>query len=630
MKPETLLQKYWGHSGFRGSQEEIIRAVLHGRDVLALLPTGGGKSLCYQLPALAREGLCIVVSPLIALIQDQVASLKMRGIKAVALTGGLSLEEVVQALDNCQFGSYKFLYLSPERLQQDVVQDRISGLQVNLIAIDEAHCISQWGNDFRPAYLQCSILRTLHPDTPVIALTATATREVSGEIISNLGLRSCQIFKDSFARLNIAYRVIQTEDKNYTLLERCRTHPGSGIIYVRTRRNSEQLAGLLSGKGIPALFYHGGLSRDEKGKRLKAWKQDHARLMVATNAFGMGVDKPDVRLVVHYQAPDSLENYFQEAGRAGRDGLPSEACLLTNEADALQLKRQFLETLPDLTFLKKLYRKLTAYFQIPYGGGEQSTHYFDFNSFCDTYHLPTKMAYNGLEVLDRYSVISLSQQFRSSTQVRFLASKVQLWNFLEKNPQIANPVQILLRTYGGVFDFETRINPTLLAKKAGISEDALTGILLRLQKNDLISYQANEGDLEITFLVPREDDRTIHAFSRPLEQYQQQRISHVESVSAYIRNSQKCRSRQILEYFGEHPAADCGRCDVCLARKGGAGTDPEGLGETILLLLERKPLSSRAIIRALNQEEAAVVPVLQDLLEQGRIQIGIRNEYSLM
>lgn len=363
----SVLQQYWGYDDFRGSQRKIIDTVISGQDVLALMPTGGGKSICYQVPALAMEGICIVVSPLVALIQDQVAQLKKRNIKAIALTGGIRSNEVNDLLDNCVFGNYKFLYLSPERLQQTVVRERIQQMNVNLIAIDEAHCISQWGNDFRPAYLECSILKELAPQTPMIALTATATPRVVDDIVENLELKEVRIFKDSFSRSNIAFKVKRSEDKLYQLKKYMEKVSGSGIVYVRSRKMSISLANFLVKNGVSASFYHGGIPKSDKEEKLNRWLNGKDRVMVATNAFGMGVDKPDVRLVVHYQIPDSLESYFQEAGRAGRDGEPSTAIILTSKEDADRAKQQFLSTLPDVSFVKTVYSKLNNYFQISYG-----------------------------------------------------------------------------------------------------------------------------------------------------------------------------------------------------------------------------------------------------------------------
>jgi len=627
VNPQDILLKYWGYSEFRGSQEAIIRKVLADEDVLALMPTGGGKSVCYQIPALAREGLCIVVSPLIALIQDQVAALKKKGVRALALTGRLRDTEVADLLDNCQYGNYKFLYLSPERLQQQMVQERIAQLNVNLLAVDEAHCISQWGNDFRPAYLHCGVLRDLHPEIPMIALTATATPVVQQEILDNLKLRDCSVFRDSFLRENITYKVVHAEDKDQRLKALVRTGKKNGIIYVRSRRLAESLASLLNRNGTPATAYHGGMTTREKGDRLRQWMASELRFMVATNAFGMGVDKADVRLVVHYQLPDSIESYYQEAGRAGRDGKPAEAVLLYNPNDAIQVRKQFLDSLPDAEFLKKLYRSLNNYFQIPYGTGENSTHYFRFDAFCDAYKLPAGLAYSGLQVLDQYSVISLAQHYKRNTKLQFIAGKSELWSYLEQQKALAPLVQVLVRTYGGLFDFETKINTLMLARKAGVSETYLLDALETLARDGIIEYQAAHGDLELIFLVPREDDRTINRLAGELNRHRQVRTGQVARMLEYVQTGSVCRARQLLEYFGERLPIPCGKCDVCLGRKSVGQDAQRQLRLAILVELETAALSSQALIARLPWEEAQVLKALQFLLEDGKIRINTTNQY---
>jgi ATP-dependent DNA helicase RecQ len=627
--PRQLLKKHWGYDDFKGSQQLAIEAILDGRDVLALFPTGGGKSVCYQVPALSLEGLCVVVSPLIALIQDQVLALRNKGIKALSLTGGMSEEDVINLLDNCQYGDYKFLYLSPERLQQNLVRERLAHINVNLLAIDEAHCISQWGNDFRPAYLQCAVLRELKPGVPMIALTATATRVVAAEIIENLGLEGCLVLKDSYLRENIAYSVIRTEDKEYQVKQLTAQTGGSGIVYVRTRKKAESLAVLLNKSGSPAGSFHGGMTRKEKSERLRGWMSSKTPFMVATNAFGMGVDKPDVRTVVHFQLPDSIENYFQEAGRAGRDGKPSQAVLLHNPTDEAQIRRQFLGTLPDVPFLKKLYHYLNNYFQIPYGTGENSTYSFHFNGFCETYKLNTLLAYNGFQALDQHSVIALSQHFMRKTKLRFIASKAQLWTYLDTHPQIAPLIKLLLRTYGGLFDFETKINTLLVARKGAVTEEAVLDVLELLRKDGIIEYTARHGDLEITFLQPREDDRTINRFAPLLRNHQQVRVNHVEKMLEYIHNTQDCRARQLLVYFGESLPGECGQCDVCLRRIPVTEMGIETVQHQVIALLKDRSLTSRAIISELKIAEALVVEALQLLLEAGEVFVGDKNEYSI-
>lgn len=628
--PLEYLKRYWGHSEFRGSQETIIGSVMGGRDVLALLPTGGGKSACYQIPALLKPGLCIVVSPLIALIQDQVNSLREKGIKAVALTGGIPAEELIDLLDNCQYGNYKFLYLSPERLKQELILERVAQMQVNLIAIDEAHCISQWGNDFRPAYLDCAILRKAKPGIPFIALTATATRKVAVDIMENLEFRDPLVVKDSFSRPNISFTVLREEDRQYRLLRLCQVNPASAIIYVRTRRAAEEMQFYLQKQKLGATFFHGGLSGQEKKSRLTEWLGNKSRIMVATNAFGMGVDKPDVTLVVHYQIPDSLENYFQEAGRAGRDGQPAIAVLLTNGHEENQVRSQFLDIMPKVSFLKLLYLKLNNYFRIPYGEGNEERFQFRFTDFCQAYNFNTTLAYNGLQLLDQHSVIALSPSFSRKTTVQFLSSKQQLFAYINAKKDQGPVVQALLRTYGGVFDYETKINPLLIAKKAGVTEETVLSVLSQLSKDGIIDYSAQGTDLEVTFLVPREDDRTINAFAPRVEALQKIKREQLEQMLRYVGNERQCRSRQLLRYFGEPEPERCGNCDVCKSNSPAEPYLRETIRGKILELLLEKKLTSRKITAVLQYEEPLILEVLRSLLEDRNISVNSKNEYTIL
>ncbi|NNK75291.1 MAG: RecQ family ATP-dependent DNA helicase [Maribacter sp.] len=627
--PNIILAQYWGYKSFKGSQKNIIDTILSDRDVLALMPTGGGKSLCFQIPALVKEGICIVVSPLIALIHNQVDALKEKGIKAIALTGGIAFEEVINLLDNCLFGNYKFLYLSPERLQQEIVRDRIQQMNVNLIAIDEAHCISQWGHDFRPAYLECSKLRELIPSAPIIALTATATKAVANDIVGNLQFVNPLIVKDSFSRHNIAFSVLWDEDKRYTLKQYCLAADKSVIVYVRTRRLAQDLANYLNKNNCSAAYFHGGISKTDKKERLDAWLEDKVKIMVATNAFGMGIDKPDVALVVHYQIPDSIENYFQEAGRAGRDGEQAKAILLTNKMDQEQVKNQFLRVLPDIPFIKLVYNKLNNYFQIPYGEGFEEKFQLNFNVFCETYKLNPLVTFNAFRILDQNSVFALSEEFFKKTTIRFLTNKEQLLSYLEKNRNLVDTVQTILRTYGGVFEFDTKINTVLIAKKAGASEKSILSALSLLKADNIIAYEERNSDLELTFLVPREDDITINIFAPKVKALNATKVKNIENILSYINNTKACRSKQLLNYFGEKIKTNCGKCDVCLAKIPLDMNLTALASKEILWQLNTENKSSRELIRTLEFEENTILIAIRELLESGKIRINTRNEYEI-
>ncbi|MGI9552320.1 MAG: RecQ family ATP-dependent DNA helicase [Aurantibacter sp.] len=625
--PKDILKQYWGYDNFKGSQEKIVSAILQEKDVLALLPTGGGKSLCFQLPTLIQEGVCIVVSPLISLIQNQVEDLKQKGVKAVALIGGITQNELIDLLDNCLYGNYKFLYLSPERLKQELVINKIREMNVSLIAIDEAHCISQWGHDFRPAYLECDKLRAALPDTPVIALTATATEQVAKDIIGNLKFIDPLIVRDSFSRENIAFDVIRTEDKRYCLLQLSAATDNSIIVYVRTRRLTVEIAQYLNSKDIKADFFHGGLDKHQKKKKLDNWLQNKVKVMVATNAFGMGIDKADVSLVLHFQIPDCLENYFQEAGRAGRDGKSTKAVLLTNNSDEALLSTQFLSVLPDTPFLKMVYNKLNNYFQISYGELVVEPFQFNLYTFCDTYKLNTLIAYNAFRILDQNSVISLSESFSRKSELKFISTKNILVEYLEKNPGVTPITQTILRTYGGVFDFETKINTHLISKKTGQSEARVIKALEQLHNDGIIEYKAYNNDLEVTFLVPREDDITINAFIKKVEELHKTKVEKLDAMLAYVSNETICRSRLLLSYFGEQKSPDCGKCDICAKDRKQESTFD--IHQRIIELLKENNKSSRALIKELGLSNAQVITELQNLLEDGFIKINTKNEYEL-
>jgi len=625
--PSDILIEYWGHQAFRGSQEAVIDRLLSGRDVMALMPTGGGKSICFQVPALAQEGLCIVVSPLVALIQEQVARLKAMGIKAIALTGGISFEELGNLLDNCLYGNYKFLYLSPERLMQPMVRERIQGMNVNLLAVDEAHCISQWGNDFRPAYLHCRLLRELKPGVPLVALTATATPRVLADILENLGLEGAEIFKDSYVRTNIAFKVKHTEDKLGQLKKTLEKNPGSAIVYVRSRKLCESLALFLDRQGIPSAHFHGGIPKKEKQEKRVLWAQGEIRAMVATNAFGMGVDKADVRQVVHYQAPDSLESYYQEAGRAGRDGNPALSVILHAKADREAAQGLYLASLPGVGDIKQVYSKLNNHFQISYGELPGAPLALKFQDFCERYGFPPALAFNALRILDQNSVISLTETYKERPLLRFVGTKAAIFDYLERNRSSAPLVQTILRTYGGITQFDTQIDLQSLSRKTGQGEATIRRVVQQLADDGLAEYSNQASDLEITFLVPREDDHTIYPFAKKIEDFNRVKRGNTKAMLDYIENKKVCRNRVLLNYFGENSPEKCGSCDICNKREKKAAHPL--LEERIIELLQIAPSRKGGLAKAMEADKKTLGKALERMIRAQKIQKNENNEYSL-
>ena len=626
--PIEILEHYWKFSEFKPQQEAIIEAVLANEDCIVLLPTGGGKSICFQIPALLKEGICIVVSPLIALMQDQVNTLKEKGIKAMALTSGLNYDDIDRMLDNCIYGNYKFLYLSPERLQQDLVQLRIKQMNVNLIAVDEAHCISQWGHDFRPAFRDIKLLRTLHPNVNVIGLTASATAKVVEDIIIQLDCIAPQIFKTSFHRPNLAYLTLDCEDKYFKTVQILKKYAGTSIIYVRNRKATLEISKYLNNIGITSGYYHGGLSPKEKDTQFERWTANENQVMVATNAFGMGIDKANVQTVIHHNLPESLESYYQEAGRAGRNNDKAYAVILRNTSDEMSSKNQYINSLPDIPFLKNVYKRLCNYFQISYGEGESTVHNFNFKLFCSTYNLPSIVTYNALKILDRTSIISMEERFKNTAFIQIVIGNAALFNYIEKHPKQALILKVILRSHEGVFDHSIEIFTHTIAQKTNLSEDEVIQHLTALNKAEIVCFESSKTDAQISFIEPREDDKTIHRISKIVNQQHDLKKAQLQSVIDYVKNDGICKSQKLLSYFEESNVKQCGICSSCLESKN-SDLFSENDTQIILNLLKKKALSSNKleVISTFNRDK--LTSLLTNLLEKELIEITDQNTYKL-
>ena len=623
-----ILQKYWKHDEFRSPQNQIINSVLEGKDTFGLMPTGGGKSICFQVPAMMQEGICLVISPLVALMKDQVQRLQKLEIKAIALTGGIQSDEMITLLDNCEFGNYKFLYLSPERLQSDWILERIKNLPINLITIDEAHCVSQWGHDFRPAYLKIANLKTHFPKVPFLALTASATNRVLEDVILQLGLEKPAIFKKSFARKNIAYMVFEVEDKLYRMEQILKKNPQPSIIYVRNRKSCSETASQLQSLGFKATYYHGGLSVKEKEKNMSLWMNEEVQIMVATNAFGMGIDKSNVKTVIHIHLPESMESYYQEAGRVGRDDQKAFAVLLTSPSDKAQAQNQFINILPDKQILTQIYIKLCTYFQIAYGEGINEQFSFNLNHFCQKYGFPTLKTFNAIQFLDRQGILSLSQEYSEKITMQFIIESKEVIRYMSLNPNDEPVLLSILRTYPGIYEYQTAINISLIAKKSNCEEILIHSILEKLKGLDIIDYHKKNNDATIIFNEVREDERTINRVSKYLETQNKQKVAQFESVLHYINEKKVCKSKLILEYFGEKAETDCGICSYCISNKKKSG-DTSSISKKIIGLLKIQDLNSREIQKLSKNTEDDVIFALQNLLENNKIAVKPNNKYSL-
>ncbi len=618
--PRKVLKDIWGFDSFRPLQEDIIREVLAGHDVLALMPTGGGKSVCFQVPAICMPGVCIVVSPLIALMKDQVQNLKKRGVNALAIFSGMNPKEIDVAFDNCIHGNVKLLYVSPERLKTEMAQSRIAQMNVNLIAVDEAHCISQWGYDFRPAYLEIASLREMKPEVPVLALTATATPEVVEDIQNRLNFKAPNVLQKSFTRSNLAYVVLEEDDKLSKLENILRKVGGSAVVYARTRRLTVEVAKYLKVKGIVADHYHAGLSAEVRSQKQDAWLKGATRVIVATNAFGMGIDKPDVRSVVHLHLPDSLEAYFQEAGRAGRDGRKSYAVLLFNNEDKIALRRNLELNFPPFKEIQKVYSALGSYFQLAVGSGEGVSFDFEIGDFCKNFQLNPLSVHSCLKVLEQEGWIYLSDAFYMPSTFRVLVNREQLYDFQLRNPAVDPFIKTLLRTSSGAFGQFARLNEKHIATYLKTTTGKVQKVLMHLHKLKLIEYRPVKEKPQLTFLQPRVSgenlriDREKYSFRKDRYEFR------IKAAISYV-EKKICRSAGLLRYFGEK-SGPCGVCDVCLenAKRGYSAEDYRRYSAKILGLLAKEPLTEKELVEsfASNRKEN-VLRTLEYLLDECKV-----------
>ena len=569
MQPQEILKQYWGYEVFRPLQAEIIQSVLEGRDTLALMPTGGGKSLCFQVPALMSDGVCVVISPLIALMQDQVDQLKRRGISAVGIFSGMHKNQIDIALDNCIYGNIKFLYVSPERLQTKLFIERAKQMKINLLAIDEAHCISQWGYDFRPPYMKIAEFRALLPKVPMIALTATATREVRADILSCLEMVNPQTFQQSFARANLSYSAFKEDDKERRLMKILQNVQGSGVVYVRNRRRTQEVSDLLNKYGIQATFYHAGLNAQERTKRQENWIKNRVRVIVATNAFGMGIDKPDVRTVIHLDLPDTLEAYYQEAGRAGRDGEKAYTVALYNQNDVDVLEKNVLATYPPIELVRRVYQSLGNLYQLAVGTGEFNSFDFDLLEFQNRFNLPPTDTYFALKILENQGFIQLSEGLKGDgSKLMFLVDNRELYDFQLRNPKHDSFIKLLLRMYGGeLFGTFLSISEANIAKVFLIPVNEVEGILTTLDKFKILVYDRQKDKPYLTFLTPRFDIRELPLQETEIAERKKRDLQKARAVKHYVEQPNRCRTQLLLEYFDEITDAECGICDNCLKRK---------------------------------------------------------------
>jgi ATP-dependent DNA helicase RecQ len=621
----AILKQYWGYDTFRPVQEEIIRSVLEGKDTLALLPTGGGKSVCFQVPAMVLPGICIVISPLIALMKDQVEGLKKKGIPAVAIYSGMNRREIDIALDNCVYAGIKFLYVSPERIQTELFIERFRQMQVTLLAVDEAHCISQWGYDFRPPYLEIAALRDPVPKVPVIALTATATRTVQQDITEKLRFRNGQIFQKSFARPNLSYSAFPEENKERKLLQILRNVPGTAVVYVRNRKRTQQLSVMLNQNGVKADFYHAGLESAQRSARQDNWIHNRTRVIVATNAFGMGIDKPDVRVVVHMDLPDTLEAYYQEAGRGGRDEKKAYAVALYHPSDIEDLRQRIVLTYPSEALLRKVYQALANQYQLAVGSGFLATYEFDIESFQKNYQLPALETFYALKRLEEAGFIQLNEGFHSPSKLHFAVDKKGLYEFQIANAAYDPLIKLILRMYGGeVFSNFIPISEGQIARNLGADQVLIGKMLDLLGQANIVFYERQKDKPQITFTTERYDAARLPLDIRGINARRERDEQKAEAVIRYMTSHERCRTVMLLEYFDEITDQACGVCDYCLQRKKDAApADPYSHQRNqILLALAGQEVSLQTLVGQLGQkDENILLHTIREMASAGEIQV---------
>ncbi|KAA0990653.1 RecQ family ATP-dependent DNA helicase [Dyadobacter aurulentus] len=615
----AVLKRFWGYDTFRPFQEEAIRTILNGIDTLVLLPTGGGKSVCFQVPVMVMEGVCIVVTPLIALMKDQVEQLKKRGIPAAAIHTGMGKNEIDITLDNCIHGTTKFLYVSPERLRTDIMKVRVAQMNVCLLAIDEAHCISAWGYDFRPSYLLISEFRKLIPSVPLIALTATATEEVRADILDKLEMKNSRVFKQSFARANLSYSAFAEENKEAKILQVLKNVGGSAIIYVRTRKKTKEIADWLNRKGISAHAYHAGLPFKERSERQSAWIRNQVRTVVATNAFGMGIDKPDVRAVIHFDLPDNLEAYYQEAGRAGRDEKKAYAVALFNQIELEELSQNVERRYPAVEVLRKVYQSLANYYQVPVGGGEMAGYSFDLQDFTSVFGLIANETHYALKLLEEEGFIQLSENFNDPSKIHFLVDNRQLYDFQIRYREMDSFIKLILRLYGGeVFTEYVRISEMELAQIFYAPEAEIIKKLKFLAEREILDYQPRKDKPQLTFLTPRYEAALLPLNIFEIQRKKERDLKKAAAVARYASHSKICRTLLLLEYFNEFDAEECGICDICLKKKKYEVSSDTDLAGNIIQYLKNEGASSPVALSQVfdHADENILLQTLRELIGQ--------------